>query len=597
VLSILRINRQPLEELTGTDLIYFNETFDAFVMVQYKAMETEGDNHVFRLPRTQLESEVAWTDTFATELATGDSTGTARQGFRLNAEPFFLKFCPSIVQEMRTADLVSGMYFPPAHLHRLQSAPLLNGPRGGVALQFSFKLPHTNADRYMTNSDFTTPVRSGWIGTRIEDTTALWRLIAGTLASGRSVTFSHACETPVQQGEPGAEFRGYGARVIQTQRRLRESSQSSGAVRQQCMPETTSLSELWQRSSDARRQSVGGILRLASLAVAQMVVLASAALTVSAQGPARIALPDGRRVEVFGLRRWTIGMVQDSLKKYSPSDSLTSHACAAALRHALGFADAGSWLFVFDGDTASQATVLLREPQDSARVHFRALPVDTVNPRRAWRVATRALETHPAAFRSVMRQRLADTLRRRDPLRDSGDVAAALRLQRFLAAQRGTRARDAALHALSHAPNRDDRSVAALILAGFPESDAVRRGLLDAVRDPDDQVSSVVADAADAMSRLHPRTVDWRPVGSGIRAMLDGTALFRLATVVDVLTRTGVGPRDAALLLRGGGAMLVDVLESDHSFFSSRSRALLTQLAGRDLGPNPGPWRTWIATL
>lgn len=337
--------------------------------------------------------------------------------------------------------------------------------------------------------------------------------------------------------------------------------------------------------------------RRAALTTTLLVAVISATSTAMAQGPARLALPDGRRVEVFGLRRWTIDMVQDSLKKYSPRDSLTSHACAATLRYTLGFADAGSWLFMFNGDTASQATVAVREPQDSARVHFRSLPVDTVNPRRAWRVATRALGTHPVAFRTVMRQRLGDTLRRRDPLRDSGDVAAAARLQRFLATQRGTRVRDAALYALSHAPNRDDRSVAALILASFPESDAVRRGLLDAVRDPDDQVRSLVADAADAMSRLHPRTVDWRPVGGGIHAMLDGTAVFRFATVVDVLTRTGVGPRDAALLLRGGGAMLVDVLASEHTFFSARSRTLLTQLAGRDLGPDPDSWREWIATL
>jgi len=36
-LTILLVNRQPLETLTGTDLIYYNETFKSFVMVQYKA--------------------------------------------------------------------------------------------------------------------------------------------------------------------------------------------------------------------------------------------------------------------------------------------------------------------------------------------------------------------------------------------------------------------------------------------------------------------------------------------------------------------------------------------------------------------------------
>ena len=58
LLTVLLINRQPLEELTGTDLIYYNETFRSFIMVQYKAMEKEGDDHVFRLPNSDLEKEL-----------------------------------------------------------------------------------------------------------------------------------------------------------------------------------------------------------------------------------------------------------------------------------------------------------------------------------------------------------------------------------------------------------------------------------------------------------------------------------------------------------------------------------------------------------
>src|SRR4051812_28278239 len=49
---------------------------------------------------------------------------------------------------------------------------------------------------------------------------------------------------------------------------------------------------------------------------------------------------DSLRLELIGLKRWTVPMIQDSLRRYAPTDSLMSHACAAILRQKLRFADA-----------------------------------------------------------------------------------------------------------------------------------------------------------------------------------------------------------------------------------------------------------------
>jgi hypothetical protein len=38
----------PVEEQTGADLIYYNETYSAFVLVQYKAMEQAKGGAEFR---------------------------------------------------------------------------------------------------------------------------------------------------------------------------------------------------------------------------------------------------------------------------------------------------------------------------------------------------------------------------------------------------------------------------------------------------------------------------------------------------------------------------------------------------------------------
>jgi hypothetical protein len=49
-LTVLITNRQPLEEQLGVDLIYYNETFRSFLMIQYKAMEQEAFEAVYHLP-------------------------------------------------------------------------------------------------------------------------------------------------------------------------------------------------------------------------------------------------------------------------------------------------------------------------------------------------------------------------------------------------------------------------------------------------------------------------------------------------------------------------------------------------------------------
>lgn len=86
-LTVILANRLPLEEQTGTDLIYFNETYQSFVMVQYKAMEREDRRvgpaeAVYRLPNAQLKEEIDRMDTVLSALKTcAPNTGIG--GFRL----------------------------------------------------------------------------------------------------------------------------------------------------------------------------------------------------------------------------------------------------------------------------------------------------------------------------------------------------------------------------------------------------------------------------------------------------------------------------------------------------------------------------------
>jgi hypothetical protein len=326
-------------------------------------------------------------------------------------------------------------------------------------------------------------------------------------------------------------------------------------------------------------------------------LLASAASTLLCQEPPTLRLPNGAAVEVLGLRRWTITMIQDSLGKYSPRDSLQSHACAAVLRYKLKFADASAALFMTaDGKDPPFTVVTVREPQDSALVHFRALPFDSVSPDPTWRQVTDALSrgAMPAAMAVRAYLTPSASLPPSATAADSADVGA---LVAFLRSRNTDEDRRKALAMLQSDPNMYDRVAATLVLANFSERDDTWWALVDAMRETDGPVKSFATDVLRSLSLRYPRKIDWRPRSKDLHAMLNGTSLFVIPTLLDVLVRTEIGPDDAGPLLRGGGEIVLEYLRSSKPYYSRPSRALLVKLRGDDLGAAAEPWRAWIATL
>lgn len=187
-LTVVLANRLPLEEQTGTDLIYFNETYQSFVMVQYKAMEKEQGEHgitrsVFRLPNAQLEKEIKRMDDMLSELkACGPNT--VHTGFRLTDNPFFIKLCPRIVFNPENIGLVPGMYLPLDYWKLLEKHPGIKGPHGGLHVTYE------NVGRHLDNSAFATVVAKAWVGTTINQSAVLKEVIRQTLETGKAVAIA-----------------------------------------------------------------------------------------------------------------------------------------------------------------------------------------------------------------------------------------------------------------------------------------------------------------------------------------------------------------------------------------------------------------------
>jgi hypothetical protein len=182
--TVVMANRLPLEEQTGADLIYFNETYRSFVMVQYKALEKGREAPEFRWTDGDMFTrEIERMDDLLKEL-TKIAPDSDPDGFRFSSNPFFLKFCSRIVFNPDDRGMFPGLYLPHGLWNALAASERLKSPRDGNVLTYG------NVGRRLSGSEFTTLVAGSWVGTTIAQSAYLEALIRSVLESGRTVTFA-----------------------------------------------------------------------------------------------------------------------------------------------------------------------------------------------------------------------------------------------------------------------------------------------------------------------------------------------------------------------------------------------------------------------
>ena len=330
--------------------------------------------------------------------------------------------------------------------------------------------------------------------------------------------------------------------------------------------------------------------------VAASILLCVAAPVASSQ---TILENDQLRLELIGLKRWTVPMIEDSLRRYAPKDSLLSHACAAVLRGKLKFADASvmSYTTTITGEPMKPyMAVTVVEPQDSGLIRYRGPFRDSLPARRTWAPVRAVLGKHNSAFQSAIQR--PDFLWSEAPLRGADSaLTSALPLRRFLRTHRTAKDRQLALATLAADGNWQNRVAGIVLLANFADSDSTWWALTDALRDPMGPVSLTAAQVLTALTRRAPRRVDWAPATQTVRAILDGTNLFAHNAMMEVLAVTQVDPTLARPLLKDGGYIVLAKLRSQGMLERQAARRFLVQIAGHDLGDAPALWDEWLRGL
>ena len=328
-------------------------------------------------------------------------------------------------------------------------------------------------------------------------------------------------------------------------------------------------------------------------------------LVAPRSGGAQVAYDSPRgRVEVLGLRRWTLAMLRDSVRRYVPGQELHDAACMVTLRDSLHFVEASVARFEMAPPrepARSFLTIKVVEPDQAARVQWDERPRDAFSsllPDYAPLVLPVTDSTG-----GVWRGRLlfwlqfADDAARRRALAEAPVSARAdgERVYAFLASHRADADRRRALHVLAHDGFWANRMIAAATLSGFAAHDSTWLALVRALRDPHEAVREA---ARPALGGLPARPVDWRPAAGDLRLLLGGTNLSAMTDVFDLLARTSVAPELAPLLLRDNAAWVLDHVGAETPMAGDAAHRLLVRLnAGRDLGRTRAAWAAWARRL
>lgn len=181
-LDVIYANRNSLERTLGVDLIYCNERYALFVLVQYKLMKREHNQWVYR-PDSQMMDELERMDTFHKRFDEKLPI-TDHAEFRLNHDGFFFKLVPNEGLRPASGELIQGMYFLREYMRFLTGEGGAKGMKGGRIITAH------HAPRYLSNSEFAAGVNGGWIGTRGNQSKIIREILKQYYETGNALMFA-----------------------------------------------------------------------------------------------------------------------------------------------------------------------------------------------------------------------------------------------------------------------------------------------------------------------------------------------------------------------------------------------------------------------
>ncbi|WP_206062217.1 hypothetical protein, partial [Nonomuraea basaltis] len=181
-LEVANVNATPVESRLGTDMIYFHEPTQSFVLVQYKRLDPRkrsiyvDDRLMSQIDRLEKVAQLSRSPALPSE-------------WRMGNDPCFLKLAhwPEDTDKQPVEGLVPGMYLPVSYVRLLLQDDCTRGAQADSAARL---LGYKQVERYLVNTQFIELVKHGLAGTVGTNPEQLHSLVQDRIEAGQSVVMA-----------------------------------------------------------------------------------------------------------------------------------------------------------------------------------------------------------------------------------------------------------------------------------------------------------------------------------------------------------------------------------------------------------------------
>jgi hypothetical protein len=179
-LTVTNVNRSKEYEGTlGVDLLFYNQEFKLFVMVQYKVWQQDKNGYYYRADN-QYDKDIERMSN-AEHKYFNSQEDFGIESFRLSPRPFYFKLCHSTQLNYQN-EIINGSYIAYRYLHRFMNKKM--GIKGGRIIREKEIIHNINHEMFINL------VKNGLIGSIGISEFQLDEIVESLLNAGNSVTLA-----------------------------------------------------------------------------------------------------------------------------------------------------------------------------------------------------------------------------------------------------------------------------------------------------------------------------------------------------------------------------------------------------------------------